>query len=289
MWGLDLQMCKAHCGFYMVPVMTPLSYLLWWQSPWNQSFSSNQLGSSFWDSNKAYGQERTAWLIFYKLSITQHVRMRIRKGFAECFRFTLCLCAAWGKFPLRWLALSMILNIAELLFVRIFCICENLVNITVAQGPPEVITLGRASWRGQEGERTLLEGDGVFCILYYECSVSPNAGMTATNDCPGVQWHCWPMAVWRPPCKGAEVTQQHVTPRAAVSVILFGSLFFSQPEKLKPNPSMHTLFWNKLLELVVPGSSVGYKLLSISMMGMVDSLPFSLAQVGKGWNERDER
>lgn len=135
----------------------------------------------------------------------------------------------------------------------------------------------------------MLEGDGAFCILYCECSVSPNAGLAGTNDCPGVQWHCWPIAVWRPPCKGAEVTQQRVTPRAAVSVILFGSLFFSQPEKLKPNPSMHTLFWNKLLELVVPGSSVGYKLLSITMMAMVDSLPLSLAQVGKGWNEQDER
>lgn len=92
------------------------------------------------------------------------------------------------------------------------------------------------------------------------------------------------MSVWRPPCEGAEVTEQRMTPGAAVSVILFGSLFFSQLEKLKPNPSMHTLFWNKLLELVVPGSSVGYKLLSIRMMGLGDSLPLSLAQVGKGWN-----
>lgn len=89
------------------------------------------------------------------------------------------------------------------------------------------------------------------------------------------------MSVWRPPCEGVEVTEQRMTPRAAVSVIFFGSLFFSQPEKLKPNPSMHTLFWNKLLELVVPGSSVGYKLLSIRMMGLGDSLPLSLAQVGK--------
>lgn len=115
-------------------------------------------------------------------------------------------------------------------------------------------------------------------------SLSPNAGLAATNGCPGARWHCWPLSAWRPPCEGAEVTEQRMTPGAAVSVILFGSLFFSQPEKLKPNPSMHILFWNKLLELVVPGSSVGYKLLSIRMMGLGDSLPLSLAQVGKSWN-----
>lgn len=112
----------------------------------------------------------------------------------------------------------------------------------------------------------------------------PPAILAATNARPGARWHRWPVPAWSPPCKGSEVTQQRVTPRAAVSVILFGSLFFSQPEKLKPNPSMHTLFWNKLLELVVPGSSVGYKLLSIRMMGLGDSLPPSLAQVGKGWS-----
>lgn len=75
-----------------------------------------------------------------------------------------------------------------------------------------------------------------------------------------------------------------MTPGAAVSVIWLGSLFFSQPEKRKPNPSMHTLFWNKLLELVVPASGVGCKLLSIRMMGLGDSLTVSLEQVGNGWN-----
>lgn len=111
--------------------------------------------------------------------------------------------------------------------------------------------------------------------------VSPNVDLAAPNGCPGASWHCWPVPAWRSPCEGVEVTEQHMTPGAAVSVILFGSLFSSQPEKLKPNPSMHTLFWNKLLELVVPGSSVGYKLLSIRMMGLGDSLPLTLAQVDR--------
>lgn len=36
--------------------------------------------------------------------------------------------------------------------------------------------------------------------------------------------------------------------------------------------------------MVVPGASVGYKLLSIRMMGLGDSLSLSLTLVGKGWN-----
>lgn len=36
--------------------------------------------------------------------------------------------------------------------------------------------------------------------------------------------------------------------------------------------------------MVVPGGSVGYKLLSIRMMGLGDSLSLLLAQAGKGWN-----
>lgn len=109
----------------------------------------------------------------YHLSITQHIMKRMKEGFAPCwpsslslcyirqipFKVTASLCDSNPAKPASAPSLLNTLHFKSLKFGEHHC------DTKAPTSNPEVLSLGRASRRGQKGGRMMLGGGGVFHSL----------------------------------------------------------------------------------------------------------------------------